>query len=57
MIQNICTIWRVITPLKTWILQIQTTTEKNKLIEYLIPGEIKFWNLKNEYFEKKSPKS
>ena len=35
----------------------QTTTEKNKLIGYLILGEIKFYNLKNEHFEKKSPKS
>ena len=35
----------------------QTNTEKNKLIGYLILGEIKFYNLKNEHFEKKSPKS
>ena len=35
----------------------KTTTEKIKLIGYLILAEIKFWNLKNEYFEKKSPKS
>ena len=39
------------------ILQIQTTTEKIKLIEYLILGEITFFNLTNEHFEKKSPKS
>ena len=35
----------------------QITTEKYKLIGYLILGEIKFWILKNEHFEKKSPKS
>ena len=35
----------------------QTTTEKIKLTGYLILGEIKFWNLKNEHFEKKSSKS
>ena len=29
---------------------------ENKLIGYLILGEIKFWNLKNKHFEKKSPK-
>ena len=29
---------------------------ENKLIGYLIIGEIKFWNLKNKHFEKKSPK-
>ena len=34
-----------------------TLTGKCKLIGYLILGEIKFWNLKNEDFEKKSPKS
>ena len=44
-------------PLKMWILQIQTTTEKIKLIEYLKLGEIKFCNLEYEHFEKKSPKS
>ena len=38
------------------MLQIQTTTEKIKLIEYLTLGEIKCWNLKNEHFQKKSPK-
>ena len=37
--------------------QVQTTTEKIKLIGYLILGEIKFFNLKNHNFEKKSPKS
>ena len=26
----------------------QTTTEKIKLIAYLILGDIKFWNIKNE---------
>ena len=57
MIRKFCMIWHGITPLKTWILQIQTTTEKIKLIGYLILGEIKFCNLKNEHFEKKSPKS
>ena len=36
---------------------IQTTTEKIKLIGYLIFGEIKLCNLKNENFEKKSSKS
>ena len=38
-------------------IQIQTTIEKIKLIGYLILGEIKFCNLKNENFEKKSPES
>ena len=57
MIQKFFMIWHGIIPLKTWILQIQTTTEKIKLIEYLILSEIKFCNLKNEHFEKKSPKS
>ena len=47
--------WHGATPLKTWILQIQTTTEKIKLTGYLILGEIKFYNFKNEYFEKKIP--
>ena len=46
-----------ITPLKTWILYLQTTTEKIKLNGYLILGEITFRNLKNEHFEKNSPKS
>ena len=41
-----------ITPLKTWILYLQTTTEKIKLNGYLILGEITFCNLKNEHFEK-----
>ena len=27
------------------------------LTQYLIPDEIKFWNIKNKNFEKKSPKS
>ena len=44
--------WHGITSLKTWILQIQTTTEKIKLIRYLILGEIKFWNLKWTFLEK-----
>ena len=35
-------------PLKTLILQMQTTTEKIKLTAYLILAEIKFLNLKNE---------
>ena len=39
------------------MLQIKTTTEKVKLIGYLILGEIKFFNLKNEHFEKMNPKS
>ena len=56
MIQKICMIWRGITALKTWILQIKTTTEKIKLTGYLILCEIKFCNLKNEDFEKKKPK-
>ena len=56
MIQKCCIIWYVIIPLKTWILQLQTTTEKVKLIGYLILGEIKFWNLKNKHFVKKNPK-
>ena len=57
MIQKLCVIWHGITPLKTWILQTQTTTEKIKLIGYLILGEIRLWNLRNEHFEKMSPKS
>ena len=51
-IQKFYMIWHGITPLKTWILQIETTTEKNKLIGYLLLDEIKFCNLKNKYFEK-----
>ena len=39
------------------MLQIQTTTEKIELTVYLILGEIKFCNLKNQHFEKNSPKS
>ena len=46
-----------ITPLKAYILQIQTNTEKINLIGYFLLGEIKFCNLKNENFEKKNPKS
>ena len=38
-------------------MQIQTTTEINKLIGYLILGEIKFWTFKKELFEKKGPES
>ena len=34
----------------------QTTTEKIKLIGYLILGEIKFCEFKNEHFEKKPKK-
>ena len=57
MIQKVCMIWHGTTPLKTWILQVQATTEKIKLIEYLIFGEIKFCDLKNKNVEKKKPKS
>ena len=57
MIQKFCMIWHGIIPLKTWILEIQITTEKIKLIGYLILSEIKFCNHKNEHFEKKSLKS
>ena len=39
------------------MLQIQTTTEKIKLIGYLILCEIKFCNLKNEQFWGKKPKN
>ena len=42
---------------KRWILQIQTTTERIKLIGYLILREINFCKLKIEHFEEKSPKS
>ena len=35
----------------------QTITEKIMLIGYLILAEIKYCNLNNEHFEKKSPKS
>ena len=56
MIQKFCMIWHGITRLKAWILQIQTTTDKIKLIGSLILGEIKFCNLKNERFEKKIKK-
>ena len=38
-------------------LQVKTTAKKIKLIGYLILGEIKFCNLRNKHFEKKSPKS
>ena len=34
----------------------QTTTEKIKLITYLILREIKFWNLKNENILRKKLK-
>ena len=57
MIKKFCMIWHGIIPLKTQILQIQTTTEKIKLIGCLILSEIKFCNFKNEHFEKKSLKS
>ena len=57
MIQKFQIIWHGINLIKTWFLQIQTTTEKIKLIRYLILGELKFWNLKNEHFEKKRSKS
>ena len=48
---------KILKMLKKWILHVQTTTEKIEFIGYLILGEIKFWNLKNEHFEKKNPKS
>ena len=38
------------------MLQVQNTTDKSKLIGYLILGEIKLFNLKKEQFEKKTPK-
>ena len=57
MIQKFCMIWHGTTSLKTWILQIETATEKIKLVGYLILGEIKCCDTKNEHFEKKSPKS
>ena len=57
MIQTFCMIRHGITPLKAGIFQKQTTTEKNKLIRYLILGKMKFFNLKIEHFDKKSPKS
>ena len=57
MFKKFCMIWHGTSPLKTWILQIQTITEKTKLIVYLILDEIKSFNLKNEHLEKKSPKS
>ena len=53
MIQKLCVISHGITSLKTWILQIQTSTGKINLIEYLILGEIKLCNLKNEHFVRK----
>ena len=56
MIQKFCMSWHEMTPLQTWILQIQTTTEKTKLSGYLILGEIKFCYLKNEHFWEKEPK-
>ena len=46
-----------ITPLKTRILQIQTTTEKSNLDGFSVLGVIRFCNLTNEHFEKKSPKT
>ena len=38
------------------MLEIKTATEKIKLTGYLILGEIKFCNLKNENFEQNSPR-
>ena len=38
------------------MLQIQTTNEKNKLIGYLILGEITFYILKNKYLRKRTQK-
>ena len=35
----------------------QAATDKIKLTGYFILGEVKFWNLRNEHFEKKSRKS
>ena len=52
MIQKFCMLCHGITP-KTRILLLQTTTEI-KLIGYLILGEIKFCNVINKDFEKKS---
>ena len=43
--------------LKTWILQMQTTTEKIELIRYSVLGEVKLCNHENVHFEKKSQKS
>ena len=55
--RNFCMIWHGISPLKTWILEIQTTTEKIKLIGYLILGKIKVCKLKNisQTFSEKEP--
>ena len=56
MTQTFCMIRHGITPLKTGILQKQTTTEKNKLIRYLILDKIKFFNLKIEILIKRAQK-
>ena len=53
MLQKFCMIWHGISSLKTWILQMQTTTEKIMLTGFLIFSEIKYFNLKNENFMKK----
>ena len=57
MFQKFCMILDGINSLKGLILLVQTTTKKIKLIGYLILGEIKFCNLKNEHFENNNPKS
>ena len=43
-------------PLRALILQIQTTTEKIKLIGYLILGEIKFFTSKMKILRKRAQK-
>ena len=54
MIQNLCMILHGITPLKTWILQIKTTTRKIKLIGYF--DEIKFATSKMNILRKRDQK-
>ena len=53
MLQKFCMVWHGITPLKTWFLHMQTITEKIMLTGFLIISEIKYFNFKNENFEKK----
>ena len=48
--------WKMLQEEKRCIKKMQTSTEKTKLIGYLILCEIKLCNLKNVHFLKKEPK-
>ena len=48
--------WKMLQEKKRFIKKIQTSTEKTKLIGYLVLCEIKLCNLKNVHFLKKEPK-